>query len=163
MVRIGSPLQTTRFMYAYTYIHAAGKWDISSRHWRSGGRSRHSHCGLGLRGGRQVLEGEAISRLSVAITIWVNVACKWHPLTSTLVSCRLPTAGTVIGYVRGRDRPQFSMWSLVVTLIAIMHGCVLSCLQGEEGYFRIKRGNNECGIEGQVTASANDAVWSKKN
>jgi len=34
---------------------------------------------------------------------------------------------------------------------------------GEEGYFRIKRGNNECGIEGQVTASANDAVWSKKN
>eukprot|EP01065_Artemidia_motanka_P048778 TRINITY_DN794_c0_g1_i1.p1 TRINITY_DN794_c0_g1~~TRINITY_DN794_c0_g1_i1.p1 ORF type:complete len:523 (+),score=203.80 TRINITY_DN794_c0_g1_i1:64-1632(+) len=30
---------------------------------------------------------------------------------------------------------------------------------GEKGYFRIARGNNECGIEGQVVASAADAKW----
>jgi len=33
---------------------------------------------------------------------------------------------------------------------------------GEEGYFRIKRGGNECGIENGVTFSAADAKWSKK-
>jgi len=34
---------------------------------------------------------------------------------------------------------------------------------GENGYFRIKRGNSECGIEDGVTFSAADATWSKKN
>jgi len=32
---------------------------------------------------------------------------------------------------------------------------------GEKGYFRIARGNNECGIEDMVTASPADATWSK--
>jgi cathepsin B len=32
---------------------------------------------------------------------------------------------------------------------------------GEKGYFRIKRGNNECGIEAGVTASSADATWAK--
>jgi hypothetical protein len=32
---------------------------------------------------------------------------------------------------------------------------------GEKGYFRIKRGNNECGIESGITASNAGAVWSK--
>jgi len=31
---------------------------------------------------------------------------------------------------------------------------------GEKGYFRIKRGTNEAGIEEQVTSSSSDAVWS---
>jgi len=34
---------------------------------------------------------------------------------------------------------------------------------GEKGYFRIKRGDNDCGIENGVTFSAADAKWSKKN
>jgi len=34
---------------------------------------------------------------------------------------------------------------------------------GEKGYFRIKRGNSECGIEDGVTFSAADAKWSNKN
>jgi len=34
---------------------------------------------------------------------------------------------------------------------------------GEKGYFRIKRGNSECGIEDGVTFSSADAKWSKKN
>jgi cathepsin B len=34
---------------------------------------------------------------------------------------------------------------------------------GEKGYFRIKRGNSECGIEDGVTFSGADATWSKKN
>merc|ERR1711959_466723 len=34
---------------------------------------------------------------------------------------------------------------------------------GEKGYFRIKRGNSECGIEDGVTFSAATATWSKKN
>jgi len=34
---------------------------------------------------------------------------------------------------------------------------------GEKGYFRIKRGNSECGIEDGVTFSAKDAKWSKKS
>merc|ERR1719352_2027533 len=33
---------------------------------------------------------------------------------------------------------------------------------GEEGYFRISKGNNDCGIENGVTFSAADAKWSKK-
>lgn len=33
---------------------------------------------------------------------------------------------------------------------------------GEKGYFRIKRGNNECGIEDMVTASSADARWGPK-
>jgi cathepsin B len=33
---------------------------------------------------------------------------------------------------------------------------------GEKGYFRIKRGDNEGGIEGGVTGSETDAKWSKK-
>lgn len=33
---------------------------------------------------------------------------------------------------------------------------------GEKGYFRIKRGNSECGIEDGVTFSAADAKWTKK-
>merc|ERR1712139_415322 len=33
---------------------------------------------------------------------------------------------------------------------------------GELGYFRIKRGTNECGIENSVTFSAADAKWSQK-
>jgi cathepsin B len=33
---------------------------------------------------------------------------------------------------------------------------------GEKGYFRIKRGNSECGIEDGVTFSPHDAKWSKK-
>merc|ERR1712217_795427 len=32
---------------------------------------------------------------------------------------------------------------------------------GEKGYFRIRRGNNEGGIEDQVIGSAPDAKWSK--
>jgi len=32
---------------------------------------------------------------------------------------------------------------------------------GEKGYFRIKRGHNECGIEDGVTASSPTAVWKK--
>ena len=32
---------------------------------------------------------------------------------------------------------------------------------GEEGYFRIKRGNNECGIENGITGSSSHAVWKK--
>merc|ERR1712083_482896 len=32
---------------------------------------------------------------------------------------------------------------------------------GEKGYFRIKRGNNEEGIEDQAIASAPDAKWSR--
>jgi len=32
---------------------------------------------------------------------------------------------------------------------------------GEKGYFRIKRGNNEGGIENQVTASPTGAKWTK--
>lgn len=34
---------------------------------------------------------------------------------------------------------------------------------GEKGYFRIRKGNNECGIENQVTASSADAQWGKKH
>merc|ERR1711988_1266343 len=34
---------------------------------------------------------------------------------------------------------------------------------GEKGYFRIKRGDNDCGIEDGVTFSAANAKWSKKN
>lgn len=34
---------------------------------------------------------------------------------------------------------------------------------GEKGYFRIKKGNNECGIEDGVTFSSADAKWSKKS
>eukprot|EP00405_Crypthecodinium_cohnii_P005111 CAMPEP_0194751994 /NCGR_PEP_ID=MMETSP0323_2-20130528/5868_1 /TAXON_ID=2866 ORGANISM="Crypthecodinium cohnii, Strain Seligo" /NCGR_SAMPLE_ID=MMETSP0323_2 /ASSEMBLY_ACC=CAM_ASM_000346 /LENGTH=366 /DNA_ID=CAMNT_0039668695 /DNA_START=59 /DNA_END=1159 /DNA_ORIENTATION=+ len=34
---------------------------------------------------------------------------------------------------------------------------------GEGGYFRIKRGNNEGGIEDQVTGASHDAKWGKKN
>ena len=33
---------------------------------------------------------------------------------------------------------------------------------GEEGYFRILRGSDECGIESQVTASSPGATWAKK-
>jgi len=33
---------------------------------------------------------------------------------------------------------------------------------GEKGYFRIKRGNSECGIEDGVSFSAADAKWSQK-
>lgn len=32
---------------------------------------------------------------------------------------------------------------------------------GENGYFRIKRGNNECGIEDQVTANSPNSKWKK--
>ena len=32
---------------------------------------------------------------------------------------------------------------------------------GEEGYFRIKRGTNECNIEDQVVASGPGATWGK--
>merc|ERR1712228_795515 len=31
---------------------------------------------------------------------------------------------------------------------------------GENGYFRIRRGTNEAGIEEQVTSSSSDAKWS---
>merc|ERR1719408_169815 len=34
---------------------------------------------------------------------------------------------------------------------------------GEKGYFRIRRGTNECGIESQVTFSDPSASWGKKN
>merc|ERR1719204_2305614 len=34
---------------------------------------------------------------------------------------------------------------------------------GESGYFRIRRGNNECGIESQAMASSTGATWSLKN
>merc|ERR1711934_1223129 len=34
---------------------------------------------------------------------------------------------------------------------------------GEKGYFRIKRGTGECGIEDGVTFSAHDAKWEKKS
>jgi cathepsin B len=34
---------------------------------------------------------------------------------------------------------------------------------GEDGYFRIKRGNSECGIEDGVTFSPHDATWSQGN
>merc|ERR1711908_183209 len=30
---------------------------------------------------------------------------------------------------------------------------------GEKGYFRIKRGNSECGIEDNIAAAAADATW----
>ena len=30
---------------------------------------------------------------------------------------------------------------------------------GEKGYFRIKRGNDECGIASSAVASAGDAKW----
>jgi len=33
---------------------------------------------------------------------------------------------------------------------------------GEKGYFRIRRGNNEGGIESQVIGSSATAKWSKK-
>jgi len=33
---------------------------------------------------------------------------------------------------------------------------------GEKGYFRIKRGTDECGIESSATAASNTAVWGKK-
>ena len=33
---------------------------------------------------------------------------------------------------------------------------------GENGYFRILRGSDECGIESQVTASAAGSSWTKK-
>merc|ERR1711977_531057 len=33
---------------------------------------------------------------------------------------------------------------------------------GEQGYFRIKRGGNECGIEDGVTFSGANAKWTKK-
>jgi len=33
---------------------------------------------------------------------------------------------------------------------------------GEKGYFRIKRGGNDCGIEDMVTGSSSTAKWSKK-
>ena len=32
---------------------------------------------------------------------------------------------------------------------------------GEDGYFRIKRGVNECNIEGSAIAASDDAVWSR--
>ena len=32
---------------------------------------------------------------------------------------------------------------------------------GEDGYFRIRRGTNECGIEGGITGSSPDAIWTK--
>merc|ERR1712196_730319 len=34
---------------------------------------------------------------------------------------------------------------------------------GEKGYFRIKKGNNECGIEDEVTGSSPSAKWGKKS
>merc|ERR1711881_60142 len=34
---------------------------------------------------------------------------------------------------------------------------------GEKGYFRIRRGNNECGIEDEVTGSSPSAKWGKKS
>ena len=34
--------------------------------------------------------------------------------------------------------------------------------RGEKGYFRIKRGGSECGIEDGVTFSGADAKWTKK-
>mmetsp|Transcript_34610 Transcript_34610/g.107011 ORF Transcript_34610/g.107011 Transcript_34610/m.107011 type:complete len:382 (+) Transcript_34610:62-1207(+) len=34
---------------------------------------------------------------------------------------------------------------------------------GEDGFFRILRGSNECGVEDQVTGSPSDATWSKKS
>jgi len=34
---------------------------------------------------------------------------------------------------------------------------------GEKGHFRIKKGNNECGIENEVTASSADAKWGFKS
>merc|ERR1719335_1419916 len=30
---------------------------------------------------------------------------------------------------------------------------------GEKGYFRIRRGSNECGIEGEAVASSASATW----
>ena len=33
---------------------------------------------------------------------------------------------------------------------------------GENGYFRIKRGSNECGIEEQAVANSASAKWGKK-
>merc|ERR1712196_436583 len=30
---------------------------------------------------------------------------------------------------------------------------------GENGYFRIRRGTNECGIESQVVVSSGDSIW----
>jgi C1A family cysteine protease len=32
---------------------------------------------------------------------------------------------------------------------------------GEKGYFRIRRGENECGVEDMVTASSPSAKWGK--
>ena len=34
---------------------------------------------------------------------------------------------------------------------------------GEDGYFRIKRGSNECGIERQAIATNDGATWGKKS
>jgi len=34
---------------------------------------------------------------------------------------------------------------------------------GEKGYFRIRKGVDECGIESQVTASSRGATWAKKS
>ena len=34
---------------------------------------------------------------------------------------------------------------------------------GEKGYFRIKRGGDECGIESQCVSAANTAKWGKKS
>merc|ERR1719408_1116394 len=34
---------------------------------------------------------------------------------------------------------------------------------GEKGYFRIRRGNNEGGIENTITASSPDSKWGKKS
>ena len=34
---------------------------------------------------------------------------------------------------------------------------------GEKGYFRIRRGNNECNIEGGVVGASADATWGKKS
>jgi len=32
---------------------------------------------------------------------------------------------------------------------------------GEDGYFRILRGENHCGIEDEVTGASADSIWSK--
>ena len=38
----------------------------------------------------------------------------------------------------------------------------LEPILGESGYFRIKRGTNECGIESQVTGSRTGSSWGPK-